>query len=180
MAEELKPDDAASSAGETPLTEQQERLALAVLRSEQSLVNGIAAGMVASVIGAGIWAGVTILTEYQIGWIAIGIGFVVGYAVRLAGKGLDQSFGIVGGTLSLIGCALGNVATIAYYVALNEGIPFTDILTQLDLAITINILISTFEMIDVLFYGIAVFFGYKYAIRKISVADLNRALGRSL
>jgi hypothetical protein len=81
---------------------------------------------------------------------------------------------------SLIGCALGNVAMITYYVALSEGIPFTDILTQLDLAIALDMLTSTFEMMDLLFYGIAVYFGYKYAFREVSVADLNRALGKSL
>ena len=180
MSEELIPDPSTPDSEEPVLSDQQVRLALEVLRAEQSLVNGTVAGLVASVAGAGIWAGVTILTEYQIGWIAIGIGFIVGYAVRVAGKGLDRTFGIVGGVLSLIGCALGNVATITYYVALNEGIPFADILTQLDLAIAFDMLTSTFEIMDVLFYAIAVYFGYKYAFREVSEADLIRALGRSL
>ena len=31
---------------------------------------------------AGVWAGATIATGYQIGWLAVGIGFLVGVAVR--------------------------------------------------------------------------------------------------
>ncbi len=180
MSEELNPAPSTPESEEPVLSDQQARLALEVLRAEQNLVNGTVAGLVASVAGAGIWAGVTILTEYQIGWTAVGIGFVVGYAVRVAGKGFDRTFGIVGGAFSLIGCVLGNIATITYYVALNEGIQFIDILPQLDLAIAIDMLTSTFEMMDVLFYGLAVYFGYKFAFREVSVADLNRALGKSL
>jgi hypothetical protein len=33
---------------------------------------------------------------------------------------------------------------------------------------------------DLLFYGLAVYFGYKYAFRQITEQDLNRALGKSM
>ena len=158
----------------------QAQMALSVLRSEQNLVNGLVAGLVSSLVGAGIWAGVTIVTEYQIGWIAIGIGFVVGYSVRVAGKGIDQVYGIAGALLSLAGCALGNVFTITYYISLGEGISFMEILPQLNPAIVIEMLTSTFEIMDVLFYGIAVYFGYKYSFRQITAEEFNRALGRTL
>jgi len=32
---------------------------------------------------------------------------------------------------------------------------------------------------DIIFYAIAVYFGYKYAFRTITEEDLTRALGRS-
>jgi len=180
MNDELKPDSSAPEDQETVVSEHEAQVALEALRSEQNLVNGTLAGLAASLAGAGIWAAVTIVTEYQIGWIAIGIGFVVGYAVRLAGKGLDQTFGIVGGALALVGCALGNVIIITYYVALSENSAFMDIFTQLDLAITFDMLTSTFEIMDVVFYGIAIYFGYKYSFREVTQEEFNRALGKSL
>jgi hypothetical protein len=42
-----------------------------------------AAGVVGGLIGAAIWAGITFASGYEIGWIAWGIGFLVGLAVRM-------------------------------------------------------------------------------------------------
>ena len=120
------------------------------------------------------------MTEYQIGWMAVGIGLLVGFAVRHTGKGIDQAFGIVGGVMSLVGCVLGNVFTITYYVATNQEMAFMDILSQLNYAIIAEMLTATFEVMDVLFYGLAIYFGYKYAFRQISEDDLNRALGKAM
>ena len=130
--------------------------------------------------GAGVWALVTVVTEYQIGWMAVGIGLMVGFSIRLAGKGIDQTFGFAGAALALIGCVVGNVLTMTYFIAANKGMPFMDILVQLDFAITYELLASTFEIIDVLFYGMAVYFGYKYAFRQVSEDDFNRALGKGI
>ena len=41
----------------------------------------VAYGLVAGALGAFIWAGVVYLTEYEIGWIAWGVGGLVGFAV---------------------------------------------------------------------------------------------------
>jgi hypothetical protein len=55
-----------------------------------------------------------------------------------------------------------------------------DILTQLNYPIIVEMLTATFEFIDVLFYGLAMYFGYSYAFRKISGQDVNRALGKAM
>ncbi|MEE9230157.1 MAG: hypothetical protein V3U86_05575, partial [Acidobacteriota bacterium] len=66
------------------------------LRADQNLVAGVLAGAAGAVAGAGLWAAVTVFTGFQIGWMAVGVGFLVGYLVRLAGKGIDKSFGVAG------------------------------------------------------------------------------------
>ncbi|MCZ6827293.1 MAG: hypothetical protein O7D88_07320, partial [Gammaproteobacteria bacterium] len=81
---------------EPAISDHQMQMALETLRSEQSLLVGTLAGFVASLAGAGVWAAVTVLTEYQIGWMAVGIGVLVGFSMRFAGKGIDQTFGIAG------------------------------------------------------------------------------------
>ncbi len=180
MNEESPPDVAAEETAEPVVTDYQAQMVLDVLRSEQNLVNGIAAGLFSSVVGAGIWAGIAIMSEYQIGWIAVAIGFAVGYSVRLAGKGLDRIFGIVGGVLALAGCALGNLGIVIYYVALAEGVEFMEVLPILDPTIAFDLLASTFEIMDLLFYAIAAYFGYKYAFRQVTEEEFNRALGKSI
>ncbi len=165
---------------EPVISDHQAQMALETFQSEQNLVMGTLAGLIASFAGAGIWAAVTIATEYQIGWMAIGIGLLVGFAVRFTGKGISQTFGFAAGALSFVGCALGNVFTITYFVAVSEDMAFMEILSQLNLAIVVDMLTATFEVIDVLFYGLAVYVGYKYAFRQISEDDMNRALGKAM
>ena len=67
--------------------------ALERLRSEQNLVSGIAGGAMGALVGAAAWAVVTVLTGYQIGWMAVGVGFLAGIGTRFLGKGVDRSFG---------------------------------------------------------------------------------------
>lgn len=177
---QLEAQDEVQPVEEPVISDHQAQLALDTFKSEQNLLMGTLAGLVASTIGAGIWATVTVMTEYQIGWMAIGIGLLVGFAIRFTGKGINQSFGIVGGVMSLVGCVVGNIFTISYFVAVNEGMAFMDILSQLNLAIIVDMLTATFEAMDVLFYALAVYFGYKYAFRQITEDDLNRALGKAM
>jgi len=185
MNDELRPaehivmETAEEPAEQPAISDMQAQRALETFRSEQNLVMGTLAGFIAAVAGASIWAGVTVMTEYQIGWMAIGIGLLIGFAVRFTGKGINPTYGVVSGALALLGCVLGNVLTITYYVAVNQEMAYMDILTQLNYPIIVEMLTATFEFIDVLFYGLAVYFGYKYAFRQISEEDLNRALGKA-
>lgn len=165
---------------EPAISDHQAQMAFETFQSEQNLVMGTLAGLIASVAGAGLWAAITVMTEYQIGFMAVGIGILVGFAVRFAGKGMQQSFGIVAAVISLVGCVLGNILTITYFVALGEEMALMEILSQLNLAIIIDMLTATFEAVDVLFYALAVYFGYKYAFRQITEDELNRALGKAM
>ncbi len=165
---------------EFQMSEQEAERALDVFRQEQNLVVGSMAGLVAAVSGAAVWAGVTVLTEYQIGWIAVGLGFLVGIAMRTMGKGIDQVFGVVGAMLALLGCVLGNVLTIAWYISAQTGASLLSVLTELDIELMIELITETFQVMDILFYGLALYFGYKYSFRQLTLDDFNRALGRSM
>ncbi|MEJ2510629.1 MAG: hypothetical protein P8Y72_03430 [Anaerolineales bacterium] len=66
------------------------------LKLQQNLGLGIIGGAIGGLLGAVVWAAVTYLTEYQIGWLALGVGYLVGIGVRLLGKGIDKVFGIAG------------------------------------------------------------------------------------
>ena len=177
MQDEVREEE---QAAEFALTEDEAQRAMEFFRQEQNLVMGTIYGLVAAVVGAAVWAGVTIATEYQIGWMAVGIGFLVGIAVRAGGKGIDQAFGVVGAVLSLVGCALGNLFTIAWFVSQEFGVPVGEVLSGLDLETAIELMSATFQVMDLLFYGLAIYFGYRYAFRQLSVDDFNRALGRAM
>ncbi len=147
--------------------------ALELLRSEQNLTSGILGGAIAAVVGASLWAGVTFVTGYQIGWMAVGVGFLAGFGVRLLGKGIDQVFGIAGSLLSLAGCGLGNLLAVCGLVSNQQGLPFFDVLSRLDLEIAEGLMMATFSPMDLLFYGIAMYEGYKFSFRSLTPEDLG-------
>ncbi|NNL84028.1 MAG: hypothetical protein HKP27_00160 [Myxococcales bacterium] len=131
------------------------------------------AGACASVVGAAAWAGVTLATGYQIGWMAIGVGFLVGFAIRIVGKGLDGIYGVLGAALSLLGCLAGNFFAVCGILAQQEGLPFLELVGGLDFAAAKELMIATFSPMDLLFYGIAVYEGYQLSFREVTEQDLG-------
>ena len=167
---EQSSESAARSHAAAPIEEDQEQLRLFQerLRSEQNLVAGLAAGFVAMVVSAILWAAVTIGTGYQIGYMAIAVGLLVGFSVRYLGKGVDSIFGYSGALLALLGCLLGNALSTIGFVAQAEGLSYFEALSVFNYAAIPELLVATFHPMDLLFYGIAVYEGYKFAFRQVT------------
>ena len=130
----------------------------------ENLPMGFMAGLVAAAVGAGLWALVTIVTGFQIGWMAVGVGFLVGWAVRIAGKGTHRAFGIMGALLALGGCAVGNLLTIVVIAARHFEIPLVAVFSRLTPDVVVQLMGATFSPMDLLFYGIAIYEGYRFSI----------------
>ncbi|UCG05550.1 MAG: hypothetical protein JSV83_16775 [Desulfobacterales bacterium] len=144
------------------------------IKDNQNLSLGILGGMGAAAIGAIIWAVITALTNFQIGWMAVGLGFLVGIGVRSLGKGINTSFGIVGAILSLVGCLAGNLLTVCILISRQEGIELFNLLTRLNPAVVVELIKATFNPMDLLFYGIAVYEGYRFSFRRVSDDELSK------
>lgn len=172
MSEAQQAGSAAPATQGHELTNADVERALGRLRAQQNLVAGLAAGAVAALVGAVIWAVVTDVTGYQIGFMAIGVGFIVGYAVRVAGKGIDQSFGFMGAVLALLGCVVGNAFAVIGIVASQQNIPYSDLV---DLSIIVNLMTLTFSPMDLVFYAIAIYEGYKLSFRQVTQDEIMAA-----
>src|SRR5436853_2560348 len=83
--------------------------ALAHVREEQNLPHAVSWGMVAAAACAVCWALLTVVTGMQFRYTPIIVGFVVGTTVRLQGRGLTMTFGLVGAGLSVLACVTGDV-----------------------------------------------------------------------
>ncbi|MCB8959657.1 MAG: hypothetical protein H6651_05045 [Ardenticatenales bacterium] len=55
------------------------------------------------------------ISGYQIGFLAIAIGMLVGYAIASLGRGIDKIHGWMGGGFSLLGVIAGNLFTVAVH-----------------------------------------------------------------
>jgi hypothetical protein len=146
------------------------------LESDQNLGMALGAGALASLVGAAAWAGITVITGGQIGFMAIGVGFLVGYAVRIAGKGLTAVFGVVGAGFALVGCALGNLFAVTALVAQNEGVAFLEAVGQLNPEFIQDLMVAFFSPMDLLFYAIAIYEGYRLSFREVTAEDIDGTL----
>lgn len=154
------------------LDETRLQMAVESMRAEENFPLGVAAGLVGALGGALIWAAITVATGYQIGWMAVGVGFLVGFAVRAAGKGMTQKFAIAGAALALLGCLLGNIFSICGFIGVQQEMSPVSVFFQLDPATTVELLRVTFSPMDLLFYVFAVYEGYKLSLRQVSEEDL--------
>jgi hypothetical protein len=132
-----------------------------------NLLLGIAVGAVAALIGAIIWGVVTAATGFQIGFMAIGVGFLVGVGVRIGGGGSGTAFKASGALLAVLGCLAGNLFAgcfgVADYLAqeTGEAVSFLDVL--LTPAIWPAIMEAMFHPMDILFYLIAIYEGWRFS-----------------
>jgi hypothetical protein len=128
-----------------------------------NLLAALLAGGAAAAVGAALWAVIAVVTGIKIGWVAVGIGLLVGYAVRIFGKGSEPMFQILGAVLSLLGCLAGNLLMVCIFVSRQEQIPLLTLLTHLNPSLIIGLLVDTFSAMDLLFYGIAIYEGYRFS-----------------
>ncbi|MBN1360000.1 MAG: hypothetical protein JW993_05380 [Sedimentisphaerales bacterium] len=169
---------AATQAGQATVDQAKVQELIREIRAGQNLTMGIVGGAVAAVVGAAVWAAVTVATGVQIGWMAVGVGFLVGGAIRLLGKGIDKPFGYAGAALSLFGCLLGNLLSIYAILAQQEELSFFFVLTHANLSAIPELFRVTFHPMDLLFYGIAIYEGYRFSFRRLTQADLARISSR--
>ncbi len=131
--------------------------------TKQNLPMAIIFGAVAAAISAGVWAGITVATGYQIGWIAVGVGFLVGLTVKFFGKGTSPVFGMIGAIYAFLGCFVGNFLSVCIIGAEHEGIKLMEVFNMMTLPMAIELMKSTFNPMDLLFYAIAIYEGFKFS-----------------
>jgi len=145
-----------------------------ILRAHQSMGFAILGGFLLVILSALLWAAITVATQYQIGYMAIGVGLIVGYGIRYFGAGIDKEFGILGGAFALLGCLLGNLLSTVGFVAQSEGLRYMEVLGFVNGSNIGEVLFGSFSPMDLLFYGIAVYEGYRFSFRTLP-SDLGKA-----
>ena len=160
-----------SALGPTPTNAQQEAAQARALREsllrDQRLGIALLTGSFAAVVAAVLWAAITLYSGYQIGWMAIGVGFLVGITIRYFGRGVDRAFAVTGAALALLGCALGNAFVALGILSRQDAAPFIAVFSELELRILWDISTANFRPMDLLFYVIAAYEGYKLSYRQL-------------
>jgi hypothetical protein len=76
----------------------------------------IAIGILAMIIGAALWAVITVATSHEFSLVAIGVGALIGVAMYAA-RPTSMGIAVAAAGLTVIGCALGEFLAIPAYVA---------------------------------------------------------------
>ncbi len=100
----------------------------------------------------------------EIGFMPIAIGFMVGFAMQ-QGKGIRPIFGIIGAALSLVSCILGDFLSIIGYISQDYEMGYFQVLAGVDYGEIFSILLKNVMSMTALFYGFALYEGYKFSFR---------------
>ena len=84
---------------------------------EQSFRNAISAALIAIIVFSILWAMLSLLVDRLFPWMTILLGFLVGLAVRRAGRGLDWRFPLLAAVMTVFGALVGNVVVAAAFTA---------------------------------------------------------------
>ena len=133
---------------------------------------GLAAAVGAAILGAIGWAVITTVTNYRIGFVAVGVGFLVGLAIERFGGG-DARLPVIGAIIALIGCVLGDLLADAHLVSRDSHIPLTTVLSHPNFLW--DVYTAAFRFLDAVFYAIAAYEGFRFGTRGVLRARAARA-----
>lgn len=149
-------------------------LALKKLRRYQSFLYAFFGGLLIASAAAVAWAVVAYTTGFQEVYMALGVGLLVGLAVRFFGAGRSRIFGVLAALLALAASLLG------YYLCQNGFLVevlsagMTKGLDFFKPDLMISTMLDVFVPLDLLFYSLAVLLGYLLAIRRVSAKKMKR------
>jgi hypothetical protein len=78
-----------------------------------ALIRWLIGGLIGGAIGGFVWALISYLTNYEVGWIAWGVGFLVGLGVRFADHLGDGEEGLLQGVTAAV-MAIGAIGVGTY------------------------------------------------------------------
>ncbi|MBA3818205.1 MAG: hypothetical protein H0X17_04890, partial [Deltaproteobacteria bacterium] len=66
-----------------------------------------AGGLAGAIVGAAVWAGIAVVTDFEVGYVAILVGFLAGLGVRVAaGKKRSLGMQLMASVLAIVGLLL--------------------------------------------------------------------------
>jgi len=163
-----------------PTFDERALAAKAQMRKQQDIFFALIGGLSSAIAGAVVWAAITVVTNYQIGYMAVGVGLLVGFGVRFFGAGVDTTYSVIGAVFALLGCALGNLLSQIHFIAVAESLSYFDVISLLSPSLISTLFAETFSPMDVLFYGLAAWEGFKFAVRPVTDEILADTAGGRL
>lgn len=88
----------------------------------QSVRGAVTASLIAIIVFCVLWVMASSLFARVFPWLTVVLGYMIGYAVRYAGRGVDWYFPVIAAGMALVGALIANVAVAASVTADELGI----------------------------------------------------------
>jgi hypothetical protein len=93
------------------------------IASTASVPGAIVGGAIGALAGGAAWALIAIVTNLEVGYVAVGVGFLAGFGAFLgAGKKKGKQVQIVAVACALLGLLVGKYATVVTFVNREYGV----------------------------------------------------------
>jgi hypothetical protein len=131
------------------------------------LLPTVLAGLVAAIVGGVVWGLIVKWTDYEVGFVAWGIGFLVGLAIVTATRGArGLVLQVVAVLCALVGIVVGKYLSFAWVlqeVAEREtqGLVEISVLSTDTVDLFLEELGTVFDWIDILWVGLAVYTAWR-------------------
>ncbi|HTQ13960.1 MAG TPA: hypothetical protein VMH86_08785 [Rhizomicrobium sp.] len=129
----------------------------------ENFVLAIPVGLAVAVAGALAWAVVTVVTNFQIGIMALAVGYAVGRAIKAVGHGRSQKFGMLGAACAFFGCLLGNLFSAIGIFAQQEHLDIMNVVAHATPDLLFALMKGISRVMDIVFYGIAIYEGFRFS-----------------
>ena len=139
------------------------------LLSEENFAVAMVAGIVAMILAAATYAVIVIAGGgYSVGFMAAGIGAVVGLAMQYLGRGVRLRFAIAASILAIVGIFLGNVFTIAIPAAYAPGASILGVLSRIPIGDIPELLFTDMLHTTLIYWMVAIAAAAYFARRRLS------------
>jgi hypothetical protein len=138
------------------------------------LLLGTVGAIFGALLGAIAWGAISAATHFQIGYMAVGVGFLAGYGMRTLGGGRDRADGVIAAVVAFLGCVLGNVLSVVIDFAPHDDAHRSVVeLAMLVLShpkVAWLMLSENSNIMDAVFYVLAILAGYRTALKPPAAA----------
>ena len=125
--------------------------------SVSDVLGGLLGGLLAAVLATAIWYGVVAVTHWQLGIVAIAVGFLVGQGVVLGARGhASIALVVISVVLTLLALAVSEYLIVAYFVGQELGVPI-EIVQPPDFVVSVVTESLAADPLTLAFWAIALF-----------------------
>jgi|WetSurMetagenome_2_1015567.scaffolds.fasta_scaffold568469_1 hypothetical protein len=137
-----------------------------LMRKSQKMTLGILGGIAGAIIGNMVWIGI-FLAGYKIDFLALCVGFFIGYSVRFLGKAVEPKFGYVAGGIAFFNTLIAYFIIACLLFSKVNHISFFAVFTHMNLTTAMFLLKGVVGFLEVLFIGGATGLAYFYSFKKL-------------
>ncbi len=134
----------------------------------QSVHNAIVVGLLGIVVFSVLWVLVTAIFEQRFPWFTLVLGFLLGNAIRMTGRGIDWRFPVIAAVFTLLGSLVANIVVAASVTAEGFDTSTLQILRSVTTMTWPVFFDEVLDFADAFFAVVAASFAAFYATRRLS------------